>query len=290
MPTLVERFVQDLERVSDLPSKPQVLMRLVSALGRDGVSLGEIAGIIRQDPALASQVLKIANSAAFAPRTEILSVSEGVMRIGLSQTRRLALALSLYNMVPRPGFFAHQQAFWLHSLGTAHAAALIVRRGDAHLDAFDEEEMFLLGLFHDVGLIALAGYYPQEHDAVKRFAQRSELPYYAAEISVLGTDHGELGAILATYWGLPGAAVEVIRTHHRLEAVPPALRQTVQILQVAEFLCQGAGIADLGEGWTAGIDGTVFEELGLSPGSASDLIWEVRGETERMEAVLAVAR
>src|SRR5262249_50623298 len=105
MPTLVERFVQDLGRVSDLPSKPQILMQLVSALSRPDVSLRDVGEIVRRDPALAAQVLRIANSAIYAPRVRIFSVTDALMRIGLIQTRRLSLALSLYNMVPRPEFF-----------------------------------------------------------------------------------------------------------------------------------------------------------------------------------------
>lgn len=289
MPTLMERFVEDLGRVSDLPSKPQVLMQLVSALSRPDVSLRDVAEIIRRDPALAAQVLRIANSAIYAPRLRIFSVTDALMRIGLIQTRRLSLALSLYNMVPRPEFFAQQQAFWHHSLGTAHAAAVLCRRvGPAC--GLDEEQLFLLGLFHDVGLVALAGYYPKEHGAVKEFAARSELPYYAAEVSVLGTDHGDLGAVMGTYWGLPTVAVELIRTHHSLDRVPPELRPALQVLQVAEWLCVSAGIGDLGEGWSPGVDAVLLEDLGILPDSVNDLIWEARGETERTESALACGR
>src|SRR5215510_5205936 len=103
-------------------------MQLVSALSRPDASLREVAEIIRRDAAIAAQVLRIANSAIYAPRVRIFSVPDALMRIGLVQTRRLSLALSLYNMVPRPEFFSQQQAFWHHSLGTAHAAAILQRR------------------------------------------------------------------------------------------------------------------------------------------------------------------
>ena len=290
MPTLVERFVEDLGRVTDLPSKPQVLLRLVSALGNPDIALRDVAEIIRQDPALSAQLLRIANSAIYAPRVRIFAVTDALMRIGLIQTRRLALALSLYNTVPRQEFFRHQQTFWRHSLGTAHAALVVARHLDGRTGGFDEEQMFLLGLFHDVGMIALAGHYATEFAAVEEFARQSTLPFDAAEVAVLGTDHGELGGILATYWGLPSAAVELIRTHHRLDRVPPELARPMAILQAAEWLCGQAGIADLGEGPRAGIDSVLFDDLGLPADVLPDLVWQVRGETERTEAVLASGR
>jgi HD-like signal output (HDOD) protein len=290
MPALVDRFVRDLGRVSDLPSKPQVLLRLISALADHDASLRDVAEIIREDAALAAQLIRIANSAIYAPRVRIFSTTDALMRIGLVQTRRMALALSLYNTVPRPEFFRHQQAFWLHSLGTAHAAASVTRRLAPDVGPFDEDQMFLLGLFHDVGLIALACHYPAEYEQVKAFGIQSRLPFDAAEAALLGTDHGELGAILATYWGFPTEAIEVIRSHHRLDCVPVEHARALRVLQLAEWLCREAGIADLGEGTPAALDSVLFEDLGLDQDSVQDLVWEARGETERAEAALAAGR
>jgi HD-like signal output (HDOD) protein len=287
MPTLAERFRDDLRRVSRLPSAPQVLTRLLRVLSARDVALPEVSGVIAEDPVLTAQVLKIANSAAYAPRVPILAVGDALMRIGLAQTRRLALALSVYNIVPQRDLLVHQRNFWLHSLGVAHAAAVVSRHARGGLD---ETRAYVLGLLHDLGLIALAGYYPAEYAAVKEAAARSELPFYAAEAPLLGTDHGALGAMLAEHWGLPRVLVDGIRTHHRLDEAPPDVRLDVQVLYLAERLAHSAGIPDLGEGWVAGVEANAMEELELPEGSEGDLVWETRAETERSEGLLGLVR
>lgn len=188
-----------------------------------------------------------ANSAAYASRRGLLAVEVALMRIGLAHTRRLVLALSLQNMVASPGLLAHQASFWEHSLGVAHAAEVVVRHAAA-IPGVDEEAGYLLALFHDVGLLALAGGYPEALAQVQRFAERSELPYYAAEPSVLDTHHGALGAVLARHWNLPDLAVDVIRGHHGLEPVDPALAQVLQVLQIAECLGDQGGVTAPGRG------------------------------------------
>ena len=54
MPTLTERFVADIEGLSDLPSLSPVLAHLIATLGREDASVAEVAAIIRQDPVIAA--------------------------------------------------------------------------------------------------------------------------------------------------------------------------------------------------------------------------------------------
>src|SRR5262249_7819995 len=157
---------------------------------------------------------------------------------------------------------AHQTDFWGHSLGVAHAAEILVRHAKP-IPGIDQEAGYLLGLFHDVGLLALAGRYPEALASVQRFAERSELPYYAAEAPVLGTHHGALGAVLARYWNLPELAVAVVRGHHGVEAVDSALAPVLQLLQLAEYLSDQAGVVGPGEGWLAPVDPLGLDAVGI---------------------------
>ena len=287
--SLYDQFVRDLARSASLPSRPQVLGHLVAALGSEDAGLREIAHLVRQDPVLAGRVMRVANSAAYAARRELLAVEDALMRIGLAHTRRLVLALALQNMVASPGLLAHQRAFWEHSLGVAHAAEVVIRHA-APIPGVDEEAGYLLGLFHDVGLLALAGRYPEALAEVERFGERSELPYYAAEASALGTHHGALGAVLGRHWNLPDLAIDVIRGHHGLEPVDHALAPVLQVLQMAECLSDQAGVAGPGEGWLAPIDPLGLDSLGLRAEGLEDLVWEIRGAIELTSGALGYAR
>jgi HD-like signal output (HDOD) protein len=257
-------------------------------LGGDAnVSLVELARGIRQDPALAGGVLKIANSAAYGARGEIFSIDQALLRIGLRQTGRLALALSLHNMIPRnPG--EDPQAYWRHLLGAATAASVVVRRQPDLAGDIDEESAYLLGLFHDVGLLVLAGQYAKEYRATRHAARASKQPYHVVEREVLGTDHGEMGALIAMSWGLPDHVVETIRVHHSVATADPEVRRRVELVQLAEHICRCAGFGDLAEGesldesWPPG-------GIQVPPDDLDQMVSEARAEMDRSEELLRAA-
>lgn len=289
MVTLLERFTHDMRRSGSLPTRPEVLTRLIGVLGGDlNVSLVELARVIRQDPALAGGVLKIANSAAYGAAREIFSIDEALLRIGLKQTGRLALALSLHNMIPRTGLGADPQDYWRHLLGTATSASVVVRTQPELAEDVDEESAYLLGLFHDVGLLVLAGQYEKEYMAARRAANETERPYHVVEAEVLGTDHGELGALIARSWGLPDKVVRAIRSHHAAPPADPEVERSVEILQLAENICLCAGLGDLSERlsldetWTLG-------GLPVAPYDADRMVSLAREEMERSKELLQIA-
>jgi putative nucleotidyltransferase with HDIG domain len=283
---LYERFVRDLTRASALPTQPDLLGRLVTALAAEDTGLREIAALVRQDPVLTGQVIRVANSSAYAPRREIAAVADALLRIGLVQTRRLVLALALRNMVAGPGLLEIQAGFWQHSLGVAHAAELLARRAGA-AGGLGAEEGYLLGLVHDVGLLGLAGYEPEALERVRRFAARSELPRYAAEPPVLGTHHGALGAALCRHWRLPAVVERVVAAHHGLEELPEELAPAVELLRLAERLSEEAGVEGLNEGWFTPVDALSLDAVGLREGDLAELLWELRGALEHTGAALA---
>ena len=67
---------------------------------------------------------------------------------------------------------------------------------------------------------------------------------------MLGTDHGELGALIAMSWGLPDTVVETIRVHHSGASTNPEVRRRVEIVQLAERICLCAALGDLSEART----------------------------------------
>jgi len=86
-------------------SRPQVLtaaslsptrlhrLRLVGVLGRPNADFEEVLEVIASDPALTMRVLRVSNSAAFAPSSRIASVRQAVVMQGLDQIRRWAMLM-----------------------------------------------------------------------------------------------------------------------------------------------------------------------------------------------------
>src|SRR5256885_10548655 len=152
MPTLTERFVADIEGLSDLPSLSPVLAHLIATLDREDASVAEVAAIIRQDPVIAARVLRAANSAAYIGRSSVSSIRDALLRLSLARIRRLALVASLYDAVPVRGTQASRAIFRQHSLAVAHCSEVIARHAIGAPADLNPESVFLSGLLHDLGL------------------------------------------------------------------------------------------------------------------------------------------
>lgn len=289
MESLTERFVQDIEGLSDLPSLSPVLAQLVATLGHEDASVVDVSQIIRQDPVIAARVLRAANSAAYAGRAPVVSIREALLRLGLARIRRLALVASLYAAVPVRGTRAARDAFWRHSLGVAHAAEILARHATVVSDSADPESAFLGGLLHDIGLLVLESHYPRECAMARRHAVAEQIPLPAAEQAVLGVDHAELGALLATHWSLPASITAAIRAHHRIDGAPPEYRWEASVVHLADYLVSREGLGDLQEGSVIAFDAGVYAELGLTPDAMRDVVTEASAEARRAAMVLAAS-
>ena len=289
MPTLTERFVADIEGLSDLPSLSPVLAHLIATLGREDASVAEVAAIIRQDPVIAARVLRSANSAAYAGRSPVSSIRDALLRLGLARVRRLALVASLYDAVPVRGTRAAREIFWHHSLAVAHGSEIIARYAVGGPEDLDPESVFLAGLLHDLGLLVLESHYPKESTAVKRHADAKGVPLCKAEVEILQTDHGELGALLATHWTMPDSIAAAIRAHHRLDQAPAEYRWNAAVTHLADYLVSQEAIADLKEGSAVNFDNAAVETLGLFPEALALITEETRTEARKAAAVLSAS-
>src|SRR5688500_11022317 len=66
-----------------VPMLPQVATEVLRAAGDKHSDAARLSALIHRDPALAGQVLKVANSPAYLPRMPIVSLQQAVARIGL---------------------------------------------------------------------------------------------------------------------------------------------------------------------------------------------------------------
>jgi putative nucleotidyltransferase with HDIG domain len=280
MAQLTERVVKDFAGRSDLPPLPAVALQLVATLGRNDTYMEDVAEIVRQDPAIASQVLRAANSAALGGRARIETISEALPRLGLLHVRRIALVASARTALPAPkGLFPHE-SFWAHSLAVAHACEIIANRSADIPADVAPEVMFLAGLLHDIGLLALACYYPEEYAAIASAAESRSISFYEAEQVDLSTDHGEIGATLASHWQLPASIVAAIRTHHRPRSAEPEHRLIARIVHLADHLAARAG-AQFPQGTPDDLDQTASVALGVGSAKLFQICAEIRAEVRR---------
>jgi len=252
----------DLDALERIPPLPQILTQLLASVRRPEPDVAEIDDIVRQEPLLAARLLRVANSAAYATRVPARTTREALVRLGIDEVGRLAVLVTASQALPVPR--RDYQRFWQHSLGVARTAEAVARRCGALSAAGDADALFLAGLFHDVGEVALAGYRPAAFEQVRQLTAAQGMRQFEAELTIFGLDHGEVGAHIAEGWRLPPFVAGALRGHHRVERAPEDAWWPSAVISLADWLFSQEAFGDLTERHRIRLEPGTWSLLGLS--------------------------
>jgi HD-like signal output (HDOD) protein len=136
----------------DLPSFPDVAMRVRKVLADDNVTPDKIVRVIGSEPALAARVLQISNSAAInfsgKPITELRSA---VARMGFNMVRSAAIAFAMAQLKKvdaLKGLEKPLDELWKRSSLVATMSYVVARRLSTKVNP---DTAMLAGLLHGVG-------------------------------------------------------------------------------------------------------------------------------------------
>lgn len=204
------RVRQIVNRFGVLPSLPEAASRLQRMLSDPTPNMTEVTGALAREPAIASKVLQLANSAFFGPAQHVASLHVAASLLGLSALRHLAASAQKLELPPHSGGVPgiHPLAYERHCATVASIASSLVP------DAPWSDDAYAAGLLHDIGVLVLASRMPVEFAAIQRRVEAGE-PRSQVERELLGADHGEIAGYLLGLWGLPDSIVAAITAHTR---------------------------------------------------------------------------
>jgi HD-like signal output (HDOD) protein len=181
-------------------------------------------------------LLRVANSALFASRHEILDVHHAVTYLGLDVVRSLAVTAAMRGLVDnRPNPLA--LAFWRHSLATALACRKLC--GQARTSS---EYAYTAGLLHDVGQLGLMRLFPEYAHTVGSAVERGD-SLIDAEARAFGIDHCQAGRWLFSRWRLPLELQSVAAGHERPSPKATCDRPLIVLVHAASLAAQFMGFA-----------------------------------------------
>jgi diguanylate cyclase (GGDEF)-like protein len=225
-----EQLLSGARAIALLPSTLVVPMRVLQLHRRDAADLAEYAEVLVADPSLVAKVLGLVNSPAFAPARPVTKLSGALEMIGLWNLLPMVFGVSLggiFNKLALPT--EERGAVWRAALLKAVTAREFVRGTKADC----EEEAFVAALLQDVALPLI---HASDRAAWMEAVAIADMPdpavASARERAMYGTDHAELGAVIAESLGLPQLYRDAIAHHHvpgRLTAcgLPPVLARAL---------------------------------------------------------------
>lgn len=237
----------------DLPLLPDSATQVLALCFDDDARIERIAEIVQLDPALAANVLHAANSAAYAPRSPIVTLAQAVTRLGLSTLCDVALSVALRGRVfAGAGHAELLQPLWKHSAVSALWAREIARHRRRNV-----EGAFLVGLLHDVGK-------PVVLEAASQLARERDAAFGNEEaVAWMDELHASVGERLLTAWELPEWLVASTRYHHEPEAAEEH-REEAATACLADLIAHWSVDGDAEHGETLAAH-PVLEDLGVYP-------------------------
>ena len=250
--------------VQQLPSLPTVVLKVLQSFQQETPDIDQLVAEIGQDQALATRVLRLANSPFYGLQTKVGTLHDAMTVLGFRNVRAAVAGVAVMRC------FAHNQypgfdvaAFWTHCTAVAIAA-----RAVAQLSRQPEELAFTAGLVHDIGALALLTGFPVEMAEVLAYAKEHDCMLREAERDVLGVDHAAVGEALLRHWHFPDAICLAVLGHHYSDEVGGL----ADVVHVADAVVHVMAAVEGQEGLVPHLSDVAFNRLDLSVGKIKQVM------------------
>ena len=221
----VNELIEDLESGNlQLPTLPEVALRVRDVVDDENASANQIADIIAQDAALSARLLQVANSPLYRGRQEIDRLSMVVSRLGNKLVRNLVTSQVMKQMFQATNDMVDKRLrdVWEHSV----QVAAIARALAANTPGVMPDQAMLAGLLHDIGTLPIL-YRAEERDELL------DTPGLLDELIL--RLHTRIGGAILKHWKFPDMLVAVAAEHENLERDHPGPADLIDVVQVANL-------------------------------------------------------
>lgn len=126
---------------------PRVCAELAQLTAQQTCDALHLARLTESDPALAGEVMRVANSPAMRPRSAVVSLRQAISWLGVAEVRNIAMAVMLHGEVfVAPGHEPESEEMWREAWLAGLWAKEIARERRRHV-----ESAFLAALMHRTG-------------------------------------------------------------------------------------------------------------------------------------------
>lgn len=200
----------------NLPSSPAVAKRLIQLMESSNPDVEEMIQVLASDAALTAKILQLANSSLYPYKYKVTTLPKAAILIGYNGILTTALSFTLVQHLRKEGSAGLDlELFWRRSLLVASACRAI---GEV-CGRKETEELFLVGLIQDLGMLVLDRLHPELYDT-NALNQLCHADVAAHEERVLGVTHALVGSWLLTDWNLPSKMCIAVQLSDDAQSFP----------------------------------------------------------------------
>jgi putative nucleotidyltransferase with HDIG domain len=233
----------------EVPPFPAVAIKALQLVSNEDPRLRDLHNLIRTDPVLSTEIIRLVNSPLYATRVEIRSTLQAMTMLGCERLKALILTVGIRKSFGESLSTGGMRACWRHSLASALIAEEL-----APGSSIDKDAAHTAGLMHDIGRLALIVTHPKRYPDFLKSTECEPCDVVARERELFGVDHCQAGEALVKAWNLPDHFLEITAHHHETHT-----DRKFDLLAAVHFSCR---LSDtLGFAAAHSIDERSFHEL-----------------------------
>ena len=265
-------------KVESFPGMPTTAAKLLPLLENYDSTASEIESILKYDPSLTANILKLTNSAYFGIPTRISSVRQAIVLLGWKRLLQVVMTICMSPLINKtiPGYDLPRGALWQHSVAVSVAAEILVKA----LKIPDADEVFTAALLHDVGKLILGGFVKEDLQQIEDMVAKG-VTLDVAESMVLGTNHAEIGGQILDKWSLPSELVSAVQWHHDPESCEESCNLS-DIVHVANTMGIMTGFGKIDQELALEHFGPVADRLGLAPENLEEMAQQTAERVKKL--------
>ncbi len=197
------------KEIDDIPPIPDNIEKIKQLIKDPKSEIQHISALVKLDPALTMDILRIANSAMYKTRTRAETIDRAITVIGMRELSSIIMTIAAKKILEE--HYLSMEEVWKHSVKCAFYAQQLARiKNFPNL----KEIAYTAGLLHDIGKLIFLTTIPGILDRIESLSEARNISTNQIERLALGITHGEIGSRITEKWNFPNVLVSAIAYHH----------------------------------------------------------------------------
>lgn len=230
------KLINSLIETQEFATLPPVAMKVLALLEDENLDVRDLSKVIEADASLTLKLLRVANSPLYATRSEIRTIHQAIITLGLNRLTNIVLGVSIFSkfLISSQKHAAElMEKFWWH----ASCTGMVAKSLSEKIQKYYKEAEFIGGLLHDIGKMTMLQYDSKKYQEVVDLVNEKGMKDSDAEMEIFGLTHDEVGAEIARLWKLPIELQKIITCHTDPRSAGE-YKELVAIVRLADELCE----------------------------------------------------
>jgi HD-like signal output (HDOD) protein len=269
-----------------LPASPRIFSRLAAVLKDINTGIDQVVALVKMDPGLSAQVIRLSNSVLFGFAEPSTSLEESINRVGFREVYRLVGLASTNQLFPKELtlYGVRGDLVWENSLASALAMERMARRQGA---ADEEQSAYTIGLLRSAGKVIFTRLAAQPGSGVSNYPGAEVVPHLGDwEKTTFGINNAEAAAELMEHWKFAPTIRQAIRFHYAPTSSKEAPAEAA-MLNCAGWIVHQLGKSLPGEAVYWRREPEKLEKALITGEALDSLVEEVKTELDTMKAAVS---